>query len=252
MESTNGQVNIDWLTAFKGIDGALIPLSEARRELRRARRESHAGLAAERVAGAFARVREFTNAARSAVESDEGPYSLVLLGFVALKRPAPPRKGASMREVRAYQIAAKNFDPRAPARATQEWVMDYLGLEARAAQDLVEHVEHIGPSEVLEGKSQALVIETKRRLEGLCCQVKIIESVRSPSESEVKRSSREPIAEAVRHEVWRRDDGRCVDCGSRERLEYDHIIPVSRGGSNTARNLELRCESCNRSKGARI
>jgi 5-methylcytosine-specific restriction endonuclease McrA len=43
-----------------------------------------------------------------------------------------------------------------------------------------------------------------------------------------------------------------VDCGSRERLEYDHIIPVSKGGSNTARNIELRCESCNRRKGAKV
>jgi 5-methylcytosine-specific restriction endonuclease McrA len=38
----------------------------------------------------------------------------------------------------------------------------------------------------------------------------------------------------------------------RERLEFDHIIPVSKGGSNTARNLELRCETCNRKKGATI
>lgn len=35
-------------------------------------------------------------------------------------------------------------------------------------------------------------------------------------------------------------------------LEYDHIVPVSRGGSNTARNVELLCEVCNRSKGDRI
>ena len=55
-------------------------------------------------------------------------------------------------------------------------------------------------------------------------------------------------SEAVRHEVWRRDQGRCVDCGSRSNLELDHIIPWSEGGSNTARNLELRCESCNRKK----
>lgn len=61
-----------------------------------------------------------------------------------------------------------------------------------------------------------------------------------------------PISERVRHEVWRRDGGACVDCGSRLRLEYDHIIPVSRGGSNTARNIELRCEACNRRKGSRI
>lgn len=63
---------------------------------------------------------------------------------------------------------------------------------------------------------------------------------------------RTPIPEAVRIEVWRRDGGKCVKCGSRENLEYDHIIPVSKGGGNTARNIELLCESCNRSKGAKI
>ncbi len=64
--------------------------------------------------------------------------------------------------------------------------------------------------------------------------------------------TREAIPERVRHEVWRRDRGRCVDCGARERLEFDHIIPISRGGSNTARNIELRCEACNRRKSATI
>jgi hypothetical protein len=63
---------------------------------------------------------------------------------------------------------------------------------------------------------------------------------------------RQAIPERVRHEVWRRDRGSCVECGSRARLEFDHIIPVSRGGSNTPRNIELRCERCNRRKGARV
>lgn len=63
---------------------------------------------------------------------------------------------------------------------------------------------------------------------------------------------RKPISASVRHEVWRRDQGRCVDCGSRERLELDHIIPLSAGGSNTTRNIELRCETCNRRKAASI
>lgn len=65
-------------------------------------------------------------------------------------------------------------------------------------------------------------------------------------------SLRERIPEKVRMEVWRRDGGKCVRCESREKLEYDHIIPVSLGGSNTARNIELLCEKCNRSKGASI
>jgi len=64
--------------------------------------------------------------------------------------------------------------------------------------------------------------------------------------------SRQPIPESVRIEVWRRDAGKCARCGSRESLEYDHIVPVSKGGSNTARNIELLCEQCNRTKGATI
>jgi hypothetical protein len=64
--------------------------------------------------------------------------------------------------------------------------------------------------------------------------------------------SRIRIPEQIRIEVWRRDGGKCTRCESRENLEYDHIVPLSRGGSNTTRNVELLCERCNRSKGASI
>jgi len=66
------------------------------------------------------------------------------------------------------------------------------------------------------------------------------------------RPKRERIPNEVQMFVWQRDGGRCVECGSNEFLEYDHIVPLSRGGSNTARNLQLLCQRCNRSKGARI
>lgn len=65
-------------------------------------------------------------------------------------------------------------------------------------------------------------------------------------------AKREPIPDEVRVFVWNRDGGRCVQCGGRERLEFDHLIPFSMGGSNTARNLQLLCEACNRAKGAGI
>jgi len=60
--------------------------------------------------------------------------------------------------------------------------------------------------------------------------------------------NREAIPTAVRRAVWARDNGRCAKCGSRERLEYDHIIPISKGGSSTGRNIELLCEVRNRAK----
>lgn len=63
---------------------------------------------------------------------------------------------------------------------------------------------------------------------------------------------REAIPRAVQREVWQRDGGRCVECSSKEKLCFDHIVPFSRGGSNSVRNLQLLCESCNLSKGNRI
>lgn len=59
---------------------------------------------------------------------------------------------------------------------------------------------------------------------------------------------REQIPEEVRMYVWRRDNGRCVQCNSEQNLEFDHIIPLSRGGSNTERNIQLLCSECNRKK----
>jgi Holliday junction resolvasome RuvABC ATP-dependent DNA helicase subunit len=63
---------------------------------------------------------------------------------------------------------------------------------------------------------------------------------------------RETIPDDVKIFVWRRDGGACVKCGSNIDLEFDHIIPVALGGSNTARNLQVLCEKCNRAKGARL
>ena len=96
----------------------------------------------------------------------------------------------------------------------------------------------LSPSQIEEGQLRAEV-ET-RRLE------------QSAGEENLEAQARQPIPSAVRREVWRRDQGKCARCGSREKLEYDHIVPVASGGSNTARNLELLCESCNRSKSASI
>ena len=72
------------------------------------------------------------------------------------------------------------------------------------------------------------------------------------SEANIGSQRREVVPDDVKLFVWKRDNGRCVKCGSRTKLEYDHIIPVSQGGSNTARNIQLLCETCNRSKGAHV
>lgn len=60
------------------------------------------------------------------------------------------------------------------------------------------------------------------------------------------------ISQIVMDKVWNRDNGKCIVCGSNEKLEFDHIIPFSKGGSNTYRNIQLLCEKCNRTKSDKI
>ncbi|MBN1778096.1 MAG: HNH endonuclease [Clostridiales bacterium] len=61
------------------------------------------------------------------------------------------------------------------------------------------------------------------------------------------------IPTGVKVEVWRRDKGKCVKCGSTINLHYDHIIPFSKGGSSTtAANIQLLCARCNLKKHDKI
>ena len=45
-------------------------------------------------------------------------------------------------------------------------------------------------------------------------------------------------------------DKQCDNCGSRELLSVDHLIPTKQGGENSGDNLVWACRSCNSSKGA--
>ena len=74
------------------------------------------------------------------------------------------------------------------------------------------------------------------------------------------------IQNELKDKIWQRDKGMCqanwrIDssldkntgdiCGSNENLEFDHIVPFSRGGKTTYRNLQLLCQKHNRMKSDR-
>ena len=54
-------------------------------------------------------------------------------------------------------------------------------------------------------------------------------------------------------EIHRLQCGKCAACrcSLKKGYEVDHIVPVSRGGSNSRKNIQLLCVRCNRSKWAR-
>ena len=61
------------------------------------------------------------------------------------------------------------------------------------------------------------------------------------------------IPSIVKLEVWKRDKGKCVKCGSTDNLHFDHIIPFSKGGTSlTAENIQLLCARHNLEKRDKI
>jgi hypothetical protein len=104
--------------------------------------------------------------------------------------------------------------------------------------------------EILDKENEKLEKEKRRQLKTQVRKELIEEGILSNlNESDLKR---EPIPQDVLDKVWNRDGGKCVKCGSQEKIEFDHIIPFSKGGSNTYRNLQILCEKCNRGKSNNI
>jgi hypothetical protein len=62
------------------------------------------------------------------------------------------------------------------------------------------------------------------------------------------KESRRRIPRDVRQRVWQKYGGRCADCSSDTYLEFDHIIPVAKGGGNSETNVQLLCRKCNLAK----
>lgn len=61
---------------------------------------------------------------------------------------------------------------------------------------------------------------------------------------------KKPIAASIREQVITRDNGRCRACGigDRDALQCDHIVPESKGGSDSLDNLQALCGVCNNRK----
>lgn len=52
----------------------------------------------------------------------------------------------------------------------------------------------------------------------------------------------------IRNFIFKRDKNKCLCCGGVDKLEIDHIIPISRGGENKIGNLQTLCKNCNSRK----
>jgi 5-methylcytosine-specific restriction endonuclease McrA len=72
------------------------------------------------------------------------------------------------------------------------------------------------------------------------------------------QATRQAISITLRKQVFKRDHYQCRFCESsfltdkKVKLEVDHIVPVSRGGTNDPHNLQILCRNCNQLKSASL
>lgn len=82
---------------------------------------------------------------------------------------------------------------------------------------------------------------------------KSINKNRKVKDNEIDLDHNRLIPSEVKREVWNRDKGKCILCGSTTNLHFDHILPFSKGGSSlTAKNIQLLCAKHNLQKSNKI
>lgn len=75
------------------------------------------------------------------------------------------------------------------------------------------------------------------------------------TETEKVRKRSRSISRETALRVARRDNYNCQICGKHlqdAEIEYDHIIPYSRGGHSEESNIRITCRECNRKKSNKI
>lgn len=123
----------------------------------------------------------------------------------------------------------------------------------------VAQEEKVHPSNVTvaQMKTWGLYSPFINLLAGNLSRLRQLASTGVPAPTAEQRESlherkRSRLSNEVMSEVWIRDGGKCVECGSTEDLEFDHIVPFSKGGSCASENLRILCRQCNRKRGAHL
>lgn len=77
---------------------------------------------------------------------------------------------------------------------------------------------------------------------------KIQKKAKLKSEQDEEKEAIKKEFERIRRKILKRDNYKCVECGSDEKLNVHHIIQRSKGGDNSESNLVTLCLKCHAEK----
>jgi hypothetical protein len=207
-----------------------------------------------------------------------GPSRGLALGQTPFRLDeVPPAKGTAAGPLTGVAPHVPPIPP-APPRTTMEpltadlrrlhvTVSKRFMAKLGAARDALSHSHPGADAEAILEAGLDLLIERAAKRRG-CTRPKA-ERNRGPTRPTIEVPRNAPATErgdspdnagpasrhipaAVKREVWLRDGGRCQfrlengePCGSTHRIQFDHIVPVARGGKSTVDGLRLACSGHN-------
>jgi 5-methylcytosine-specific restriction endonuclease McrA len=169
-------------------------------------------------------------------------------------RPSAGEEGPSLATPSPQPIPVPQYPrvaPLSPGRfALQLTVSQETHDKLRHAQALLAHAVPSGElAEVLDRALDALIAKLEKQ------KFAATDKPRTPRAS----SSARHVPAHVRRAVKKRDKGQCTyvssdghRCEARKFLEYDHEVPLARGGKTCAANLRLRCRAHNQLEAERV
>ena len=163
-----------------------------------------------------------------------------------LERIERERRLAKLALRRKCIICEKVFDAARPQRVTCSakcyYKATYQTVEGQAVHCIV--------------CSKEFAKIAKQGRQSVCssaCRAQLIQAQRL--QAKAKRRGCRKVSKVLQAAIWERDRGLCGLCGVPVKrqakvndplaLEYDHIIPIARGGAHCAENLQLACRACN-------
>ncbi len=177
------------------------------------------------------------------------------VSFDGTEQVMAPEQGAAGDGASRVDLHRSIAKPCAADRVTLQLTISRVAYEQfQYAQSMMSHSNPGGDlAAVIESSAAALVARLEKQKFAATAKPRTRSGATPPS------ANPRHIPAEVRRAVCERDQGRCTfvgnaghRCDSRTLLEFDHIVPVARGGRATVDNLRLRCRWHNQLEAARV
>lgn len=192
-------------------------------------------------------LRTLTNIQRGRLQSIPVPFGIEIRAGEIVYLHSP----ATLRLVRMLKSGTQQDDHQGTLTLTDNRLMFASVTKSRSFsyRKIVSHRGGLNWIEMqIEGKPAETIFLPQPSPIPYALFQSVVAMANQTKVAQVAGTSSRHIPRDVRQRVWQSYGGRCAECSAEDYLEFDHIIPVAKGGNNADPNIQLLCRRCNLKK----